>query len=406
MQNSSKPIIFSKNNCQNCEIVKSGLKDKNIDVEVYNVQNILEVGKFLNYAKELEEIVSFPIFVEKKEEGLEILEYKDIMRKFDIEPILLKNINRFTLYPIKYHDIFEMYLKGRQSYWQPEEIDFSKDFSDFESLSDDEKHFISHVLSFFSASDGIVNENIGDNFINETEIPEIRAFYTFQSAIETVHSETYGLLLDTYIKDPQEKLKLLYGIHNFPAIKEKADWAIKWTKSGESNFATRLVAFACVEGIFFSGSFCAIFWLKQRGLMPGLTFSNELISRDEGLHTDFAVLLYKYIVNKIPQESVHAIFKDAVKCETKFITESLPCKLLGMNDELMKQYIQFVADRLLKSLGYETIWNVSCPFGFMENISLSGKSNFFERRVGEYAKSHSNLNNMDEGNDFDFTDDF
>jgi ribonucleoside-diphosphate reductase beta chain len=298
-----------------------------------------------------------------------------------------------------------MYKKARASFWQPEEISLKDDMTDWHSLTDDERFFISRVLAFFSASDGIVNENLNLNFGSEVQFPEARAFYTFQTAIESIHSETYGLLLDKYIQNPSEKLKLQNGMQTIDSVKKKAHWALKWTNS-DRTFAERLIAFACVEGIMFSGSFCAIFWLKKRGLMPGLSFSNELISRDEGLHTEFAVLLYtQYIKHKLEPEIVFRIVKEAVEHEKEFIIDSLPCRLIGMNSEMMSQYIEYVADHLLVSLGYSKIWNSPIPesFQFMETLSLSGKTNFFEKRVGEYAKAGV----MDEGEQiFDLNSDF
>jgi len=329
-------------------------------------------------------IGSFPIVLFKEN----FYGFQECLQLFD-EPLIQSNENRFNIYPIKYNDIFVMYKKARASFWQPEEISLKDDIHDWNSLNDDERHFISHILAFFSASDGIVNENLNINFSSEVQFPEARAFYTFQTAIESIHAETYGLLLDKYIQNPIEKLKLQNGIHTIQSITKKANWALKWTNSNRC-FAERLVAFACVEGIMFSGSFCAIFWLKKRGLLPGLSFSNELISRDEGLHTEFAVLLYtKYIKHKLAQTVIWNIVQEAVEFEKEFIIESLPCKLIGMNSDMMSQYIEFVADRLLISLGYSKIWNSSLPasFNFMETLSLSGKTNFFEKRVGEYSKA-------------------
>ena len=303
------------------------------------------------------------------------------------EPLLQENPNRFVVFPIQYHDIWEMYKKAEASFWTAEEIDFSKDLKDWYSFKDDEKHFIKYVLAFFAASDGIVSENLVSNFCNEIQIPEARFFYGFQNAIENIHSETYSLLIDTYIADEIEKTKLLNAVDTIPCVKKKADWALKWINNG--SFTHRLIAFAAVEGIFFSGSFCSIFWIKKRGKMPGLTFSNELISRDEGLHCDFACLLYRnYIVNKLPETVIHEIIKEAVECEREFITEALPCKLIGMDSDAMTTYIQFVADRLLGQLGYKAIWNVKNPFDFMELISLQGKTNFFEGRVPDYQKAN------------------
>lgn len=302
------------------------------------------------------------------------------------EPILKENKDRFVLFPIKHNNIWEMYKKAEASFWTAEEIDLNPDLQDWDNkLNDDEKHFIKHVLAFFAASDGIVNENLAVNFMNEVQYPEARCFYGFQIMMENIHSETYSLLIDSYIKDPQEKDRLFHSIDTLPCVGKKAEWAIKWI--GNGTFAERLIAFAAVEGIFFSGSFCSIFWLKKRGLMPGLTFSNELISRDEGLHCDFACLLYSELTNQLPKERVTAIIKNAVEIEKEFVSDALPVRLIGMNADLMCQYIEFVADRLLVALGCEKTYNATCPFDFMELISLQGKTNFFEKRVAEYQKS-------------------
>ncbi len=302
------------------------------------------------------------------------------------EPILKENKDRFVLFPIEHEDIWEMYKQSEASFWTAEEIDLNPDLQDWENkLNDDEKHFIKHVLAFFAASDGIVNENLAINFMNEVQYPEARCFYGFQIMMENIHSETYSLLIDTYIKDPEEKDKLLHSIDTLPCVTKKAEWALNWIES--ENFAERLIAFAAVEGIFFSGSFCSLFWLKKRGLMPGLTFSNELISRDEGLHCDFACLLYSQLVNKLPNERVTEIITNAVEIEKEFVSDALPVKLIGMNADLMCQYIEFVADRLLVALGCEKAYNATNPFDFMELISLQGKTNFFEKRVAEYQKS-------------------
>lgn len=304
-----------------------------------------------------------------------------------IEPILQENNDRFVIFPIEHDDIWDFYKKAEASFWTAEEVDLSSDLSDWnQKLNEDERFFISRVLAFFAASDGIVNENLAINFIQEVQYAEARCFYGFQIMIENIHSEMYSLLIDTYIKDHKEKDYLLRAIDTIDCVQKKANWALQWIES--DNFAERLIAFAAVEGIFFSGSFCSIFWLKKRGLMPGLTFSNELISRDEGLHCDFACLLYiNHIQNKLSEETVHTIIRDAVAIEKEFVTEALPVRLIGMNATLMCQYIEFVADRLLITLGYSKLWNASNPFDFMELISLQGKTNFFERRVGEYQKT-------------------
>jgi len=304
-----------------------------------------------------------------------------------VEPILQENKNRFVLFPIEHDDIWQFYKRAEASFWTAEEIDLSPDQIDWENkLNDDERHFIKHILAFFASSDGIVNENLAENFLSEVQYTEAKFFYGFQITIENIHSETYSLLIDTYIKDAAEKARLFNAIDTLDCVRKKADWALRWIEKG--SFAERLVAFAAVEGIFFSGSFCSIFWLKKRGLMPGLAFSNELISRDEGLHCDFACLLYnQHVVNKLSKEQIKEIITEAVAIEKEFILEALPVKLIGMNSELMSQYIEFVADRLLKELGNEPVYNVTNPFDFMEMISLQGKSNFFEKRVGEYQKA-------------------
>ncbi|KAL6709065.1 Ribonucleotide-diphosphate reductase (RNR), small subunit [Coniothyrium glycines] len=304
------------------------------------------------------------------------------------EPLLQENPGRFVLFPIKYHDVWQMYKKAEASFWTAEEIDLSKDLHDWNKrLNDDERFFISHVLAFFAASDGIVNENLVERFSSEVQIPEARCFYGFQIMMENVHSETYSLLIDTYISEPKQRKYLFNAIDNIPCIRKKADWALRWISDKNSTFANRLVAFAAVEGIFFSGSFASIFWLKKRGLMPGLTFSNELISRDEGMHTDFACLLFSLLNNRPSKDEVQAIITEAVAIEQEFLSDALPCALLGMNAALMCQYIEFVADRLLLALGNPKYYNATNPFDFMENISLAGKTNFFEKRVGDYQKA-------------------
>ncbi len=321
------------------------------------------------------------------------------------EELLLKeNKDRFVILPIKYPAIWEMYKKTEASFWTAEEIDLSDDIKHWEGLNDGERHFISHVLAFFAASDGIVNENLAVNFMSEVQLPEARCFYGFQIMMENIHAETYALLIDTYIKDPVEKDRLFHAIDTVPAVGKKAQWALRWIENG--TFAERLVAFAAVEGIFFSGSFCSIFWLKKRGLMPGLTFSNELISRDEGMHCEFACLLYSMLKHKLSQEQVHGIIRDAVEIEQEFVTDALPVALIGMNAKLMNQYIEFVADRWLVELGYEKIYNATNPFDFMEMISLQGKTNFFEKRVGDYQKSGVLTASEDKQNAFSLDDDF
>ncbi|MGC6433129.1 MAG: ribonucleotide-diphosphate reductase subunit beta [Crocinitomicaceae bacterium] len=323
-----------------------------------------------------------------------------------VEPILQKNNERFVLFPIVHDDIWSFYKRAEASFWTAEEIDLSPDLIDWENkLNDDERYFIKHVLAFFAASDGIVNENLAENFLSEVQYTEAKFFYGFQIAMENVHSETYSLLIDTYIKDSKDKNYLFNAIETLDCVKKKADWALRWIEQG--SFAERLVAFAAVEGIFFSGSFCSIFWLKKRGLMPGLAFSNELISRDEGLHCDFACLLYNnHLENKLPKEKIQEIIMDAVRIEKEFVTDAIPVKLIGMNSELMGQYIEFVADRLLVELGNEKVYNTTNPFDFMDMISIQGKTNFFEKRVGEYQKAGVLNNSGGKSNAFSMDEDF
>jgi len=327
----------------------------------------------------------FRIFVGRK--SIIVFKPKKNLKMAAVEPILEENENRFVIFPIKHHDIWEWYKKMEASFWTAEEIDLHQDLTDWNTkLTDDEKYFIKHILAFFAASDGIVNENLAENFVNEVQYTEAKFFYGFQIMMENIHSETYSLLIDTYVKNDEEKDKLFKAIEVFPAIKKKADWALKWIDS--DSFAERLIAFAAVEGIFFSGAFCSIYWLKKRGLMPGLTFSNELISRDEGVHCDFAVHLHNHhIVNKVSNARIKEILLDALRIEREFITESLPISLIGMNAKLMTQYLEFVTDRLLVEFGLEKEFNVTNPFDFMDMISLQGKTNFFEKRVGEYQKA-------------------
>lgn len=319
------------------------------------------------------------------------------------EPILKENPDRFVIFPIQHQELWEEYKKQQACIWTAEEIDLSADLDDWRNvLNDDEKHFVKHVLAFFAASDGIVNENLAENFVREVQYTEAKFFYGFQIMMENIHSETYSLLIDTYISDPAEKHKLFHAVETIPAVKKKAEWALKWINS--PHFQERLIAFAAVEGIFFSGSFCSIFWLKKRGLMPGLSFSNELISRDEGMHCDFAVLLHnKYLANKVSEARIKEIITSALEIEKEFILESLPVRLIGMNSDLMSQYLEFVADRLLVSLGCSKVYNSENPFDFMTNISLQGKTNFFEKRVGEYQKAgvlNSSENSFDMDVDF------
>jgi ribonucleotide reductase beta subunit family protein with ferritin-like domain len=343
--------------------------------ELYKIKQIAENEKLLT---------TFPILLD--DVSGKIYDFDEAVDEFE-EELLRKNINKYSLYPITYDDVYTMYKKARASYWQPEEISFMQD--DWSQLNPDEQHFIKYVLAFFAASDGIVNENIDINFSQEIEIPEVRAFYAFQEAMEAVHSETYSILLDTYIKNPAEKLKLQSSIQTIKSIKSKADWALSYMNPNKS-FATRLFAFACVEGIYFSGSFCAIYWLKSKrgtNLLPALTFSNELISRDEGLHTSFALLLYSKMKRKLTESEIYEIITSAVANEKMFILECLPCRLIGMNSDMMSDYIEFVADDLLLRAGYNAYYKKECPFDFMENLSLETKSNFFEKKVSEYAKA-------------------
>ena len=307
--------------------------------------------------------------------------------------------NRHVLFPIKYDALYKQYKDATATFWRPEEIDLSKDKNDWEKMSQNERRFIKYVLAFFAASDGIVMENLAERFMSEIQIPEVRAFYSYQIFIEQVHSETYSLLIDTYAENEEEKTLLFNAATTVPVVQKKAEWALKWISDKNASFASRLVAFAAVEGIFFSGSFCAIFWLRKRGLMPGLTFSNELISRDEGMHTDFAVSLYHMLSNKLSQQDIHNLIGEALEIEKEFIVDALPCSLIGMNADLMAQYLEFVADRLIVQLGYEKKYNVENPFEFMELISLRPKTNFFEARVGEYKKA-------DEGDALEMVDDF
>ncbi|WP_295791107.1 ribonucleoside-diphosphate reductase small subunit [Mucilaginibacter sp.] len=320
----------------------------------------------------------------------------------ETELLLRENKDRFVILPIKYPAIWEMYKKCEASFWTAEEIDLGDDMKYWDAMNDGERHFISHILAFFAASDGIVNENLAINFMSEVQLPEARCFYGFQIMMENIHSETYALLIDTYIKDPAEKDRLFHAIDTVPCVGKKAQWALRWINNG--TFAERLIAFAAVEGIFFSGSFCSIFWLKKRGLMPGLTFSNELISRDEGMHCEFACLLYRMLENKLSQEAATAIITDAVEIEKEFVSDALPVSLIGMNAKLMGQYIEFVADRWLGELGYDKVYGASNPFDFMEMISLQGKTNFFEKRVGDYQKS--GVLNSQESKSFSLDEDF
>tara|TARA_B100001996_G_C18639229_1_gene584980 strand:- start:402 stop:1574 length:1173 start_codon:yes stop_codon:yes gene_type:complete len=371
--------VFSKQGCKNCEIIKNVLEKIGIKFNEIKLNGRHQLEEYIG--EKCFEINEFPVVKHLDT----ILTFNEAYEKFN-EPILNNGLDKYIMYPIKNEKIYEMYKKARASYWQPEEISLSKDLHDWESLTDNERKFISYILAFFATSDGIVNENLNSNFANEVELPEARAFYAFQEAIEAVHAETYSILLDKFITNKNEKRMLQNGISEIKTVKKKAEWAFKYMNN-EIPFNKRIVAFACIEGIYFSGSFCALFWLKKRNLLPGLCFSNELISRDEGMHTDFAVLIYKNLKNKLPEDDIKDIIKTAVINEKEFIIEAVPCNLIGMNKDLMGNYIEYVADRLVQSLGYNKIYGTENPFEFMENISLEGKTNFFEKRVGEYAKA-------------------
>ena len=382
--------ILSKVDCKYCDYAETLCKNLN-----------LEYSKEIVDKLELKErcgsgAVSYPqVFVNDKYVGdyFAFEEYID-----STEQILLPTLSRFTVFPIEHENLWSLYKKAQMSNWTAEEVDVSTDMDDWKKLTDNERHFIKYILAFFAGSDGIVFENINNNFADEVQLTEARSFYAYQCHNEMVHGETYSKLIDKYIRDSTEKQKLFDAIQTVPSIKHKAQWAMKWFDKSRT-FAERLLAFACVEGIFFSGSFCAIFWLKKRGLMPGLCFSNELISRDEGLHLDFALELFKMLSFKPNEETVYEIVTDAVNIEKAFILEALPCSLIGMNSDKMSEYIEYVADRLLKQAGFNKIWNTQNPFDFMENISLDGKTNFFEKRVGDYGK-------MDETTPISFDEEF
>ncbi|EXJ84470.1 ribonucleoside-diphosphate reductase small chain [Capronia epimyces CBS 606.96] len=379
-------ITPSKQAAASLETLK--MKDSPVKKLDFNVENKENLPSTTSFTAKTEPEVEKPTVTEVKA-PVEAPKVAPTMKELEAdEPILQENPHRFVLFPIKYHEIWNVYKKAEASFWTAEEVDLSKDLHDWHNrLNDDERYFISHVLAFFAASDGIVNENLLERFSGEVQIPEARCFYGFQIMIENIHSEMYSLLIDTYIKDNKQKAYLFDAIDTIPCIRKKADWALKWISDKESTFAQRLVAFAAVEGIFFSGSFASIFWLKSKGLMPGLTFSNELISRDEGMHTDFACLLIQHLKHKPDPKLIEKIITEAVEIEKEFLTDALPVGLLGMNAKLMQQYIEFVADRLLVALGNKKFYNAQQPFGFMENISLGGKTNFFEKRVGDYQKA-------------------
>jgi len=377
--------LYSKDDCELCAKAIEYCKIHNIYIEVNKVRNkyeILQRHTSIN-EDELMDVKMFPIFVTDESK---VYDFDGVCNEFG-EMLLNENENRHVLFPIKYPSIWDCYEKAVASFWTANEINFASDDADFKNMTDNERHFIKYILAFFAAADGIVNENLAVNFSNEVQIPEARAFYSYQQFNETIHSQTYSLMIDTYVHDLTEKQKLFDGVHTIPSVGKKAKWALKWiNKENNPCFAKRLVAFACVEGVMFSGSFCAIFWLKKRGLMHGLSFSNELISRDEGTHQEFAAHLYSFLKNKLNVDEVVDIITEAVKHEQEFIIESIPCRLIGMNEDLMKEYIEYVADRLMLQLGYGKHYHTKNPFDFMETISLSGKTNFFERRVGEYAR--------------------
>jgi len=367
-------LILSKTGCTGCEHITELLDNRKIKYEnsIVSPTRLREIcGKNVRHYPQV------------------LIDGEHIGDNFDLEeyleePLLEENTNKFTMFPIKYPGLWAMYKQAQGSFWTAEEIDFSSDMNDWNTLDPQEQHFIKTILAFFASSDGIVFENINNNFAQEIQISEAKAFYAYQEYNEQIHSETYSLLIDKYITNADEKSKMFNAITTIPCITQKARWAMKWFDK-DLPFTHRLIAFICVEGIFFSGSFCAIFWIKKRGILPGLCFSNELISRDEGLHQDFAIELFKLFKLKPSEEIVHSIIRDAVAIEKEFITEALPCRLIGMNSTLMSTYIEYVADRILKQLKYSTLWNVENPFDFMENISLDGKTNFFEKRVGDYG---------------------
>lgn len=391
----SMAIVYSKKSCFGCTEAKNLLSAANVPYTEVQLNDLDSLRKMT-----LSKQALFPrIVIDDKVLSLEQL--KDVME----EDVLKPNPNRFSVFPVQYGDMWAMYKKAVASFWAVEEIDMSKDKSDWESLKSDEQYFLRHVLAFFANADGIINENLARNFMHEVQIPEARQFYSYQAFNEAIHSETYAMLIDTYVTDPKEKQKMFDAIHTMPTVQKKARWAQKWM-DGKMRFAERLVAFVCVEGIMFSGSFCAIFWMKKRGLLPGLGFSNELIARDEGLHMEFGILLYRHLKHKLDQSEVEAIVREAVENEKEFIREALPCRLIGMNDELMSTYIEFVADRIMKDMGYPPIYNAANPFDFMENICLGGKTNFFERRVGEYAKTGVANKASEDDYTFKITEDF
>ena len=388
-----KVVIYSKEGCQYCDHAVSLCESENLEHEKVMIDKE-ELKKLCEGST-----ITYPqIFIDGRRIGT-YFDFQDYIEE-EYEPILAPTLNRFTVFPLKYPQLWELYKKAQMSNWTAEEVDLSKDLDDWKTLNDNEQKFIKYILAFFAGSDGIVFENINNNFADEVQISEARSFYAYQSHNEMVHGETYSKLIDKYIKDGAEKKQLFEAIQTVPCIERKANWALKWFDTKKRSFAERLLAFACVEGIFFSGSFCAIFWLKKRGLMPGLCFSNELISRDEGLHQEFAVELFKLLRNKPSTDVIHSIVKEAVEIEKGFIIDALPCNLIGMNSDKMSEYIEYVSDRLLKQIGQPPIWGSKNPFDFMENISLDGKTNFFEKRVGDYGKMD------DDSGEIGFDDDF
>ena len=394
--------MYTKNECALCDKAKRDAETQGVRIhKIVKAMSLYDVVKMFDNS---DSVTSFPVFYVESDGHGRVFNHDDFFERYG-EPILLPNPNRHVLFPIKYANMWDMYERAVASFWTVSEIDFSKDEADFESMTENERSFIKRILAFFAGADGIVNENIDCNFSEEVQIPEARAFYSYQQFNETIHSHNYSLMIDRYVQSAHERNMLLQGIHTIPCVGKKAEWAMKWmnTKNCPS-FAKRLVAFSCVEGIMFSGSFCAIFWLKKRGLMPGLSFSNELISRDEGMHQDFAVMLFKYLKNRPSQSDINEIVEEAVSFEKEFITNSIPCRMVGMNDKLMSTYIEFVADRLLLQLGHDPIWHSKNPFDFMETISLGGKTNFFERRVGEYAKAGVLTSRLDDSSNYFGTD--
>jgi ribonucleotide reductase beta subunit family protein with ferritin-like domain len=383
--------ILSKDGCTYCEHAVNLCKDYNLEYTKTIVDKIELKTRCGTQASTYPQILVNDTLVGDFFEFQEFLE--------ESEPMLLPTLSRFTVFPIKHENLWSLYKKAQMSNWTAEEIDFSKDMDDWNGLSDNEKHFIKYILAFFAGSDGIVFENINNNFADEIQLTEARSFYAYQAHNEMVHGETYSKLIDKYIKSSTEKNQLFEAIQTIPCIERKAKWAMKWFDK-KRPFAERLLAFACVEGIFFSGSFCAIYWLKKRGLLPGLCFSNELISRDEGMHQEFAVELFNMLKNKPSGAVIEEIIRDAVSIEKEFITDALPCSLIGMNSGKMSEYIEYVADRLSKQVGHDKIWNTKNPFDFMENISLDGKTNFFEKRVGDYGKMDEDTTSIEFDEEF------